>query len=365
MPHESGFLEQIASGGLPLPGLTDDAPDVAVDVLSLAKSAAPRKFRFFSAGEMFTSYAPAQWLIDGFIQENSLVMAFGESTAGKSFLLIDWACSIAVGRSWNGAEVVQGPVFIVAGEGFGGFVRRLRAWEIMNGESVGRAPLYFSERPAALMNAESAKEVIEAVRELSAAHGRPALIVVDTLHRNFGPGDENSAADFGQFLSHIDVMRLELKAAIVVVHHSGHSKADRSRGSSSIRAAMDHEYYLSIEADKSRRLSCTKMKDGPTPEPITFALRGVELDLLDAKGRPDTSATLVRLGDQGNQQATPERGNKALEYIRKAVEVCGCNQKEIVRTAFYSLYPSDDKDAKRKAFNRGWGQYFDSLVGEP
>ena len=53
-----------------------------------------------------------------------------------------------------------------------------------------------------------------------------------------------------------------------------------------------------------------------------------------------------------------------VDYIRKAVEVCGSNQKEIVRTSFYALYPSDDKEAKRKAFNRGWSLYFDSLVTE-
>lgn len=133
------------------------------------------------------------------------------------------------------------------------------------------------------MVAESAKDVIQAVRELTKANGKPALIAIDTLHRNFGGGDENSAADFGQFLNHIDVMRHELGAAVVIVHHSGHSKADRSRGSSSIKAAMDHEFCVTVEADKTRLLSCTKMKDAASPEPQRFALRGVELDLLDAK----------------------------------------------------------------------------------
>lgn len=326
-----------------------------------------RKFRFVSADEIFRNYKPARWLIDGFIQEDSISLFFGESTAGKSFVVIDMSCCIATGRNWNGFEVASGPVFYIAGEGFGGFCRRLRAWEIMNNASIKEAPLFFSERPAALMDAASAKEVIAAVKELTNANGKPALIVVDTLHRNFGGGDENSAADFGLFLNHIDVMRIELGVAVVIVHHSGHTTAARSRGSSSIKAAMDHEYCVTVEADKARVLTCTKQKDAAAPEPIRFALRGVELDLLDAKGRPDSSAALVKLDDQGADKPAPgaERGSKALDYILKAVDVCGCNQKEIVRTSFYALYPSADSDAKRKAFQRGWSLYFNSLVDEP
>lgn len=341
-------------------------PSGLVDLDSRMNKVERNRLRFVRVDEMFENYKPAPWLIDGFIQENSISLVFGESTAGKSFFVIDWACSIATGKRWSDLQTVSGPVFFLAGEGFGGFCRRLRAWEIMNNASISSSPLFFSDRPAALMDAESAKDVIDAVKELTKANGKPALIVIDTLHRNFGGGDENSAADFGQFLNHIDVMRHELGAAVVIVHHSGHSKADRSRGSSSIKAAMDHEFCVTVEADKTRLLSCTKMKDAASPEPQRFALRGVELDLMDAKGQPDSSAVLVKLDYQGGSQDAPsaERGSKALDYIRKAVEVCGSNQKEIVRTSFYALYPSDDKEAKRKAFNRGWSLYFDSLVTE-
>jgi hypothetical protein len=40
-------------------------------------------------------------------------------------------------------------------------------------------------------------EVLESVRHLAENHGEPVLIVVDTLARNFGNGDENSTKDMG------------------------------------------------------------------------------------------------------------------------------------------------------------------------
>lgn len=319
------------------------------------------QFKFLSIGEMRRNYKPTDWLIDGFLEDGGLSMLFGESTAGKSLLVIDWACCIACGRDWHGREIVQGPVFVLAGEGFGGFVRRVRAWEIFNGAQIDDAPLHFSERPAALMDGKSTKAVTAAVREMAETFGKPRLVVVDTMHRNMGEGDENSAADFAVFLQSLDFMRSELGCAILIVHHAGHGDGNRGRGSSSIKASMDQEFRLSKEADGRRQLTCSKMKDGAPPPAMFLDLQVVELDLLDAKGRPDTSAVLS-LGE--NQEAPPpakkERTSGALDYVQQAILVCGSNQKEVVRTQFYALYPGN-QDAKQKAFARGWKSYMEAL----
>ncbi len=55
-------------------------------------------------------------------------------------------------------------------------------------------------------------------------------------------GDENSSQDIAAFIGNIDKHIKPLGAAALVVHHSGHGQKDRSRGSSSIRAAMDGEF---------------------------------------------------------------------------------------------------------------------------
>ena len=347
-----------------LPTLPGDPLAALVHPEQAGQPVKKKAFHFLSVQEMFSNYRPPRWLIDGYLQEESICLLFGESTAGKSFAVIDWACCVSTGKPWHGCETAQGPVFYIAGEGFNGFVRRLRAWEIVNGTSTRDAPLYFSERPAELMNSESAVQVIEAVKGLMDAAGRPALIVVDTLHRNFGGGDENSAADFGLFLNHLDQMRLELGAAVVIVHHSGHTDGKRGRGSSAIRAAMDSEFCLRVEADKRRLLSCTKQKDAAAPEPMYLELRGVELEMLDSKGRPDSSAVLVAAGDQEAPTSSARETSKALDYIRQAIKVTGSNQKEVVRAQFYALYPGV-AGTKRTAFIRGWKKYMNSFEEQP
>ena len=73
-------------------------PSGLVDLDSRMNKVERNRLRFVRVDEMFENYKPAPWLIDGFIQENSISLVFGESTAGKSFFVIDWACSIATGK---------------------------------------------------------------------------------------------------------------------------------------------------------------------------------------------------------------------------------------------------------------------------
>ena len=46
----------------------------------------------------------------------------------KSFVALDMACCVAIGRPWHGRAVKQGRVLYCVGEGAAGFPKRLRAW---------------------------------------------------------------------------------------------------------------------------------------------------------------------------------------------------------------------------------------------
>ncbi|MGZ3814828.1 MAG: AAA family ATPase, partial [Mucilaginibacter sp.] len=118
----------------------------------------------------------------------------------------------------------------------------------------------------------------------------PGLVIIDTLHRNMD-GDENSSKDIGKFINNLDMHLKPLGAAILVVHHSGHGNKDRSRGSSSIRAAMDGEFSAN-KTDNSITLTCHKAKDFEALNPLQFTLKPTELGWLDSDGEPMTSVYL-------------------------------------------------------------------------
>jgi len=230
---------------------------------------------------------PPEWLLRGMLERDTFALVFGDPGCGKSFLAIDWAARVATGTPWRGQAVKAGPVVYLAGEGRQGFGRRTRAWEQHHGVSLAEAPLYVG--PAvAIADPTELVDLIAAIDEGEA----PALIVLDTLARCFGGGDENSTQDMSKFVSACDALRRRYGCTILVVHHTGHADKNRARGAIALKAALDAEYRLSNN-DAGLKLSATKMKDAETPKPLSLELVSVELPgVVDDYGNPVTSAAV-------------------------------------------------------------------------
>ena len=229
-----------------------------------------------------------QWLIEGHMEGESLGMLFGAPGSAKSFIAMDIAYCIAAGLDWNGNKTKQGEVIYLAGEGFSGIQKRFCALQMKYQTSTN--DVYFSNEPAALMNQENVSTVHQKIVNISS---EPALIIIDTLHRNFGDGDENSSKDFAQFLYNTTKLMNAVKCAVLFVHHSGHSSHDRARGSSSIKAALDVEYKIS-KKNSIVSMKCTKAKEFEGPSPSSFDLTPISIPtMLDINGNQIESAILL------------------------------------------------------------------------
>ncbi|MBN2583967.1 MAG: AAA family ATPase [Planctomycetes bacterium] len=232
---------------------------------------------------------PPDWLLRGVLERDTLALLFGDPAGGKSFLGIDWACRVATGTPWRGHSVRAGPVVYVAGEGRQGFGRRVRAWQEFNGVSMDGVPLFIA--PAlALPDAAQLLELVQSVEAASLAK-EPVLVVIDTLARCFGGGDENSTQDMSRFVSACDAIRQRWGCTVLVVHHTGHADKTRARGAIALKAALDAEYRLSNNG--GLLLTATKMKEAEMPPPLAMKLATVELPgLVDEYGNPVTSAAI-------------------------------------------------------------------------
>jgi len=297
--------------------------------------APPRNF-FIRVADMV--YRPPEYLIATLIETDTMSLLFGDPAAGKSFVAIDLACSVATGADFHGNAVKSGAVFYIAGEGRNGLKRRFSAWEEHRGVSLANANIFTSDGAAAqFLDAASAQMVAASVDALVAVNGMPRLIVVDTLARNFGPGNENSQENMGQFIATLDGLKNRYPGCVIlIVHHSGHSEKERSRGSSVLKGALDCEFKI-INRDGEITLENTKMKDGPTPKPMLFKLETVGFSAaLEYQGEPNGE----KRGLSPFQQLALDTFNS---FDRDVVSV------EDWRTAFYARHDGTD-DAKRKTF---------------
>lgn len=244
--------------------------DAAAEALSIKPP--PSDYHLEQASGWLSQPALPSWLIKGWLPDSGLAMLFGPSGAGKTFCALDMAASIASGRAWHGHKVAQGSVIYLAGEGHHGLRMRVAAWAQTHGPE-GLEHLYISNRGIDLDAPMAAAEVIRAIKEPSP--DRVSLVVIDTLATHFG-GEENSARDTRQLLAAAQVIGRAYGCVVCLIHHTGLGPADRARGSSSLKAAMDWQMLLASGED-GITLSCTKAKDSEPPQPLAARLQRVAL----------------------------------------------------------------------------------------
>jgi hypothetical protein len=181
------------------------------------------------------SLPPPRWLVDGILTENGLSMVWGRSGAMKSFLALDVALCVATGAPWHGRSTQPGLVIYIAAEGAHGLGRRAVGWRRTRGRDLGKPRFKLIPHPVALTS-DDLNAMVDAILALDA---KPVLIVIDTLARTFGAGDENKQADMNAYVNASDRLRDVTGANVMIIHHSGVHEERRERGSNVLRGAAD------------------------------------------------------------------------------------------------------------------------------
>jgi hypothetical protein len=264
----------------PPPGAEDDAgmpAPVAKSVPAggeLPPPYSPTQSRFtpLSLSEI-GELPPLEWLIDNLVPEDGLVVLYGEPAAGKSFVALDWGLSVATGAPWLGHKVKQGEVVYIYAEGVRGLKARADAWLQEHGKAD--PPSFRAVRvPVNIPDPNERGEFVKAVRSVSK---HPRLIIIDTLARNFGEGNESAAQDMNTFVRGCDDLRSKFPdATVLVVHHPGKDQRKGARGSLALKGAADAEFALTRSED-GLTLKNEKQKDGEEVKPISLELTRVTL----------------------------------------------------------------------------------------
>ena len=247
-----------------------------VEQVDAAPRAKRRHLEFRSLAESLATLGPIEWLIDNHLERQGIGMLWGDSSAYKSFLAVDMGLCIATGTAWHGNAVQQGAVLYVAGEGVRGIARRAAAWGLAHELEIEDAPFFISRSAGNARDPAFAQTIVEFARDQ--IPGPLRLVVVDTLHRNFGGGNENESQDISMLFDVLERgVASPLDCVVMLVHHS-RKDGDEFRGSSSLHNGLDWEFQM-VRAGESSRLLSQKMKDAEQPPEMVFKPRKVVIDL--------------------------------------------------------------------------------------
>lgn len=217
------------------------------------------------------------FLIEDVIDDGAASVLYGPPNAGKTFAVLDMAWHIANGKPWCGKRVVQGCVLYLALEGGYGIFNRISALK-KHYDYGDTAPLAVVTADINLRtNKKDAIEIVQLSKELETQTKLPIkLIVVDTLARAMGGGDENSASDMGAVVANLDYIRFKTKAHVMPIHHTGKDKSRGARGSNALLGAIDTEMMVDGQSGIGA-IKFTKQRDMETISPINFQLQRIDL----------------------------------------------------------------------------------------
>jgi hypothetical protein len=260
---------------------------VAIEA-ALATKPYDGRFPVISAGEL-SRRPPTDWLIKGVLPQADLVVLFGASGSGKSFVGIDLMAAVARGTPWRDRRVKKGRAVIIAAEGGGGVGKRIEAYCRHHNINADDLDIGIIIAPPNFMESDDISDLVGAI----SAAGGADVIMVDTFAQVTPGANENAGEDMGRALRNARALSIATGALVVLVHHSGKDTSKGSRGWSGIRAAADAEIEI-IRHDDSpvREIYISKMKDGE--DGLRWAFRLEVLDVgIDSDGDVITSCVAV------------------------------------------------------------------------
>jgi hypothetical protein len=291
---------------------------------------AKQRIRILSLEEI-ENLAPPSFLIEEVLTESGLSMLWGRSGAMKSFVALDMAMCVATGTSWHGKATRQGLVIYVAAEGSHGLGRRAIGWRKTRGRDLP-SPLFKLIPHSVALTSDDLDAMVTAILNLGGKP--PALIIIDTLARTFGTGDENKQADMNAYVTAADRLREATGANVMIVHHSGVHEDKRERGSNVLRGAADTVIKVSRKDDNLDIINAGpegKQKDAE--EFKTIKLRTAKV-AFEQGGQEQTTLILNLREDDGKRNsdsndAEPRVGKnekKIIEQLKKAGGPLGFNR---------------------------------------
>lgn len=231
-------------------------------------------------------------LIDHILFRGGIHLLSGKFGTYKSFVAIDWACSLAAGTDWFGYHVPEAvPVIYAAAEGAHGLKRRIRAWESAHGPVPDS--FYLIPVSARLTDGGDMRELAELITETGAK-----ALVFDTFHASTPGIDGDKNGDVGRVYDVMRTMRDEHGVAIILPHHTGHA-GERARGGSAMEDDADVSFLLKIKGEDRSAASVRTLEHRKTKDEALQPEIDLRLELVDGTG----SGYVARLDDEWRDAA--------------------------------------------------------------
>ncbi len=270
-------------------------------------------------------------IVQGVLSAGEFSLFVAKPGMGKGVLVGDIGMHIAAGMEWHGKKVKQGLVVFFAAERKKITERRVAAWRKKHGVS-GIPFVIVGGKLDLTTGLIDAKTLAATIKGLEQKLGfKCVLIILDTVTRTFGPGDQHQSRDMQRYVQSVDELHRATTAHIAAIHHSPWSD-DRGKGAIDLDGAIDVSFVVNVKGKgptKVFKLECTGANDGEDGVITSFRLESVDLGT-DADGNVTTAPVVVQVdalpdGFNVGGHAARVKGHaaSALDSLERAIEANG------------------------------------------
>lgn len=245
---------------------------------------------FRTAEQALQNTKEPDYLIENFIEANTVNILYGDTGTYKSFMVLHASICIASGKDFFGWRTEPGKVYYIASEGEGGIDRRVQANHKYYSHNT-KGNLYLSNVPAKLGDKDYMAAMTKVIRDIS-ANDPTALIIIDTLGASAPGLNTSDNQDMSAMVTLCKGIRKALNTTFLIVHHTGHANKERMKGASSLKQDVDGAYSMSVEQD-TIVLKGEKMKDGELTPETYFLPHKIELGIHSKTNKPFGSLVLI------------------------------------------------------------------------
>ena len=263
------------------------------------------------AVELESKSTTDSWLVQKLWSHCAVGFVAGHPKAGKSFMVLDLAVSVASGTPCLGHFPVEqkGPALVYLAEDTLPCVReRIAALCVHRNLSLEALELFVIT--AASLRLDNAVDQARLAATLDAY--KPRLLVLDPLVR-LHSCDENRADEISALLGFLRTLQRKYQVAIVVVHHLGkkHRRdlGQSLRGSGDLHAWSDSAAYLVRQKEQIVVTLEHRSEQAPPPLTLTLALgpdgKSPHLERVTSSGDPVTPPLPARIREILSRSQTP------------------------------------------------------------
>lgn len=348
----------------------DDATDAALQMAERSKQDGAKQKKKAtrkgsssagSKGSGFTfekldaiSWPPLEWWLKGLLPKQGVGQVYGFSGSGKSFLCLDLAVALALGRDWflwrftgRGKEKLPLVLYLCL-EGASGF--KLRADAVLCREKKKNPAftvpdnLLVSCDDFDFSNDDRVNELVDYIS--GNTNGRSPIIFIDTQGKALPSHDINDAETMTKVMRRVQSLAEQINGFVLLVTHIGKTQ-DASKGAvGSYVQRAESDLQISVEKKaKSHSFTINKVKDDADGQRVEFMLHSWPLGL-DADGLPDSSCTVEPV-DASPVMKLTEKQADALRWLKAAYTKAGKKAGETISMDAWRTACADELGIKK------------------